>query len=510
MSNSFTVSGASQPAPLSDEKAQLARVILLGHDLRAAVSDILGGLRMISHETLDDTTRLQLERMRAAGEVMARLIEEGLDIVAEQTTCRQAIQTARLLYDLEMRWSGRAQEKGLDFHVALAPDVPPMLEIDRLALERILANMLSNAIKYTDRGRVRVIATLDTPERMRITVLDDGPGFSPAALERLFEYGGRGEDTGKPGYGLGMFISRDMAGRLGGLIEVENRPSGGARVALTLPLGALPPPAPEEGPLPDLAGCRVLIADDSAVNRAVLHHMLTTLGASCDFAVDGLEALRLCEALPYDLAVLDVEMPRLSGIELMRRLRAGPGPNRALPIVACTAYVLRANREALQDAGADAIVAKPLTRVEPLARAIVLATGRGAPQPPERAATAALAELDIGRFERLIEIAGPEGAPDLVERLASDLARVERNLVTALTQIDRDAIRAETHTLVAIAGAVGADRLRARSEALNACAHGDDLVLLRPLGREVLSQLDRLIHFTAQRRSALTPPGGLP
>ena len=82
---------------------------------------------------------------------------------------------------------------------------------------------------------------------------------------------------------------------------------------------------------------------------------------------------------------------------------------------------------------------------------------------------------------------------DLVERLASDLARVERNLVTALTQLDRDAIRAETHTLVAIAGAVGAERLRARSEALNGCAHNDDLVLLRPLGREVLSQLDRLI-----------------
>lgn len=510
MSNSFTVTGSAKPASLADDKAQLARVTLLGHDLRAAVSDILGGLRMIAQDGLDDTTRLQLERMRAAGEVMARLIEEGLDIVAEQTSPEphQPIQTARLLYDLEMRWAGRAQEKALDFHVALAPDVPSVLALDRIALERILANMLSNAIKYTDRGRVRVLATLDSPAQLRITVLDDGPGFSPEALKRLFEYGGRGGEIGKPGNGLGMYISRGMADRLGGTIEVENREEGGARVALLLPV-RLPQGQPEAAqvPLPDLTGKRVLIADDSAVNRAVLGHMLATLGAESDAAEDGAEALALCETRCYDLAIVDVEMPRLTGVELMQALRRGAPRNRTLPIVACTAYVLRANRTALYAAGADAIVAKPLIRIEPLAQAIcragACAPGQPCcPEPYPAGPSPESAEIDTARFERLLVIAGPEGAVDLLERLADDLARIERGLVTGLAARDRAAIRAETHALVSIAGTVGAEALRARSAALNSCAHQGEEANLGPFGREVLARLDRLIHYVGTHRQA--------
>ncbi len=498
----------SQPDPdtsvgPSEEKAQLARIMLLGHDLRAAVSDILGGLRLLSDQTLSPDMRLQLERMRAAGDDMARLIEEGLEIVAEQTVgpLRHTVQLARLLYDIEMRWAGRAQEKGLGFHVAMAPDVPMVVQLDRIALERVLTNMLSNAVKYTDQGGVRLFITVDGESRLLFSVLDDGPGFDPRMQDRLFEQWGRGDIPGKAGNGLGLYISRDMARRLDGVIEIANRPEGGACVALSIPLEPLvPPEICADTPLPDLGRMRVLIAEDSALNQAVLSHMLTTMGARCDTASDGVEALGLFEAGCYDLAVIDVEMPRISGIDLMQALRNSGGRHRDIPIIACTAYVLRTNREAICAAGADCIVSKPLSGIEPLAEAIGRALARAEAGPRVAGGTPV---VDVAVFETLMSIAGAESARELLDRLLADLSRAERGLVAALSEGDMAALRSDSHILISIAGAVGAERLRSLAEDLNVAATEGDVAAAQILGRGVLSQTDRLISFSTRRLQML-------
>ena len=496
-------------ASLPDEKAQLARITLLGHDLRAAVSDILGGLRMLGDESLSPPMRLQLERMRAAGEDMARLIEEGLEVVTEQTVMplRQTVQLARMLYDIEMRWAGRAQEKGLGFHVALSPDVPMVVTLDRIALERVLANMLSNALKYTDRGDVRLFVTLDEAG-LHFSVLDDGPGFAPELSPRLFRAGSRGDAPGKAGNGLGLYISRDMARRLGGDFEVGNRPEGGACVRLSLPLdGLLPPELRSETALPDLSRMRVLIAEDSALNQAVLGHMLCIMGARCDMANDGVEALERLDSGCYDLAVIDIEMPRVSGMELMTALRAGGGRHAGIPIVACTAYVLRANREAICEAGADAIVSKPFHGIEPLADAITQALAQ-AKDPKDCPARATLGApvLDEAVFADLLELAGAAGAQELLERLLADLGRIERGLVAALSENDATRVRADSHVLISISGSVGAERLCALAVDLNAAADRGDLPAMQLLGRSALTQTDRLIHYAAKCLSQ--PRGG--
>ena len=340
MSNSFTVSGASQPAPLSDEKAQLARVILLGHDLRAAVSDILGGLRMISHETLDDTTRLQLERMRAAGEVMARLIEEGLDIVAEQTNCRQTFQTARLLYDLEMRWSGRAQEKGLGFHVALAPDVPPMLEIDRLALERILANMLSNAIKYTDRGGV-LVGVRRRGDRAWLDVLDTGVGIAPADRSRIFdEFQRIGREGGAPGMGLGLSIVRRACAKLGHAIALDSEPGRGTAFRVSLPLVAAGVASPRPDavlPGPSLRGrVALVIENDDAMRLAYQLMLRERLGMVVRVSGGTAEALAVMGDEPPDAVIADYNLDNDdTGLQAIRALRAAAG--QAVPAILVSA-----------------------------------------------------------------------------------------------------------------------------------------------------------------------------
>lgn len=486
------------------DSAQLA---LLGHDLRAAVSDVLGGIRLIDQGALDEGTRLQIERVRAAGEVLARLLEESLATMlgeeAVEGDLPTNVQLSRFLYDIEMRWSGRAREKGLGFQVTVGPEVPTVLALDRIALERVLANILSNAIKYTDSGNVRMQVIRLADGALRLAVTDEGPGFSEAALRRLFRFEGRPEDTTKPGTGLGLHISHDMTQRLGGRITVRNLAPQGAEVALELPLDAwtiAAPAAPAN--LPDLSRVKILLAEDNATNQLLIGHMLAAMGAEYEVASDGVEALHWLERERFDLALIDIEMPRLSGIEVIRSLRAAGGALARMPVLAVTAYVLRANRDAIYAAGADGILAKPLPGIETFGVAIANALSRNAADLPlEGARLDERAELNIKRFQHLIEIAGPEAARELLDRLHDDLRKVERGLILGLSENDRMAVRAETHVLIALAGAVGAERLQLLAEAVNAAAHRREDAQMRSHGAEALTLLDRLIHFVGEARS---------
>ncbi|SIS69536.1 ATP-binding response regulator [Phaeovulum vinaykumarii] len=505
--------GTGPLAPASPGAAEdAARMSLLGHDLRAAVSDIIGGLRLIDRAALDEGTRIQIERVRAAGEVLARLLEEGLAVMPGDAAAAGPadLRVGDFLHDLEMRWTGRARERGLRFHVAAAPDLPEVLTLDRLALDRALSNMIANAIKYTDAGEVRLAVLLDPEGWLEFSIRDQGPGFSDAALGRLFEFAGRPLDAAKPGFGLGMHICKKMSGRLGAQIGVRNLTEGGAEVTLRLPVRDWGVVGDSAGPLPCFRGARVLVAEDGATNQAILGHMLTRLGATAVLAADGEAALAALAQEPFDLALIDIEMPRRSGLDVIAALRAGHGGQPELPVVAVTAYVLRSNREAIHAAGADAILAKPLAGIETFANAISAACAlRGQPQgaclppvSPSHCADPTADPLDPARFAELLALAGPDQARDLIQRLIADLLRVERQLVAALSQGDTDALRAQAHVLLAVAGAVGAAPLTRLAEDLNAAVRREDAVAIQSLGAETLTRIDRLIQFARRELAA--------
>ncbi len=484
------------------------KMTLLGHDLRAAVADVIGGLRLIDQTGVDMPTRLQLERVRASGELLARLLEQGLaQMLGEDdfaATHPANVQMPRFLYDIEMRWSGRASEKGLGFRMTLDDSVPPVLTLDRIALERVLSNLLSNAIKYSDRGTVTLDVSMAETGALRLCVTDEGPGFSAEALSRLFEWHGRPDGAGKPGHGLGMRITRDMTGQLGGIISVENLPSGdGARVTLDLPPETWTIAAPEKvAELPDLSRTKVLVAEDNPTNQTIIRHMLARMGAQFEIACDGVEALHWLERETFDLALIDIEMPRMNGIEVIRALRANRHLHSHMPIIAITAYVLRANRDAIYAAGADAILAKPLAGLDTFGLAIANALGRVRGDGEAAAPLPSAADgFDRATFDHLIVIAGPEAARELLDRLAADLDKCGKGLSTGLSCADLAAIRADTHVLIALAGAVGAARLQALAQALNTAAHRRDGATLDRYGGDALAQLDMLIRFVGQERA---------
>lgn len=486
--------------PDGDGVALRERAALLGHDIRNAVSDILGGLSIADLSPLDAGSGQQLVRVRSAAEQLARLSDEVLALVtgeAGPALDRGAgLRMAPLLEALEARWAAHASEWGLSFRLVCGEDLPAVIGIDRGALERILANLIGNAIKHSGRGEVRLTVTLGAQETLSFCVEDDGPGFSEAALALLFERHGRAPGNDTPGSGLGLHIVHDLAHQIGSQMEVRNRPEGGARICLRLPRVAWAPGVSGHmaQDLPDLTGQCVLVAEDNQTNQLLIRQMLETLGADCDIAPDGQAALELLKRKPFNLALIDIEMPRLSGLDLIRTLRRWDGDAAGLPVLAVTAYVLSANRAEIYEAGADGILAKPIMSLESFGQAIAGVMRKPAAAP--RAGSAApLREPPFNplHLNRLLALAGIDSAQELLRRLRQDFEAVRQGLVRGLEDQDVALIRAQTHVLISLAGAIGADCLQGRAGEINAAANAGDMAVARSIGPRVIERLGQIV-----------------
>lgn len=501
--------GNTHPA---DDPIVHGRVALLEHDLRAAMADVIGGLRLINLSELDPNTRVQLERVRAASETMARLIEHELVTLQDDQdfwmNTGGNLHLHRMLHDLEMRWAGRAQEKGLGFKLTVAPNVPRVLSLERVTLDRATSNILGNAVKYADSGDIQVVVEMDDAGALHIIVEDEGPGFSPPALEKLFVAGARPDGHSKPGSGFGLSIAKTMIDSLGGEIHIANRPKKGAKVQIVLPVAVMKTLALADdagNALPDLSHIRVLVADDSPTNQIIIGQMLTTMGAEFKVAADGIEAMNWFDRENFDLALIDIEMPRMNGIEVLKQVRSQKGPQSRIPVIAITAYVQRSNCDAIYAAGADMIMTKPVPEIEAVGAMVSQVLRRhgqiGLPDPGRVLPAAGASLLDRARFAKLMAISGKIGAVELLDRLIKDLQLVERGIVAAVQDYDLKQIKAHTHVLISLAGAVGADQLTVRAQYLNELAHAEKRDEMAPAAVDLLSLLEVLITFIASEQA---------
>ena len=485
-----------------DDVALRERAALLGHDIRNAVSDILGGLSMADLSPLDAASDQQLVRVRSAAEQLARLSDEVLALVTGEAGPalggEAGLRVAPLLEAVEARWAAHARERGMSFRLIRGEDLPGVIGVDRGALERILANLIGNAIKYAARGEVCLTVALEAQETLSFCVSDEGPGFSEAALARLFERHGRAPDNDIPGSGLGLHIVHDLAEHIHGQTEVSNRPEGGARVCLRLPRTAWAPGVSGHmaQDLPDLTGKCVLVAEDNETNQLLIRQMLETLGAQCNVAPDGQAALELLAGKHFNLALIDIEMPRLSGLDLIRALRRCDGAAARLPVLAVTAYVLSANRAEIYDAGADGILAKPIMSLEALGQAIAgVMRKRLRPSGTPRLDPLAEPPFDALHLDRLLALAGADSAQELLTHLRQDFEAVRQGLIRGLEDSDAALIRAQTHVLISLAGAIGADCLQGRAGEINTAAHAGDMAVARSIGPRVLERLRQIVEI---------------
>ncbi|MDO7853206.1 PAS domain-containing protein [Hymenobacter convexus] len=355
----------------------------MSHEIRTPLNGVLGMARQLGKTRLDAHQQELLRVINTSGQHLLGVINDVLDMAKisagkldfEQVafnlfdSMNQALQPSQL----------QAQEKGLTFCNQLtAKSLPPAWVVgDPYRLNQILLNLVSNAIKFTKQGSVAVaarpVAETATHLTVEFRVTDTGIGIPADRQAQMFEgFTQAYADTTRHfgGTGLGLSISRALVTQLGGALTVDSAPGTGSTFAFTLTLPTAEAPslaAPERGAINTgtLAGLRALLVEDNEINREVARFMLEEWGVVLDEAVDGEQGLRMLSRHDYDVALMDIQMPLLSGVEVTQAVRLLPDPVRAqIPILALTANAFREDNERYRAAGMNDTLAKPFDEHE--------------------------------------------------------------------------------------------------------------------------------------------------
>jgi len=312
------------------ERHRVASLANIGHDIRTPMNGVLGMTDVLLLDpALPARHREMVETIRNSGGVMVSLINDLLDL-SKADAGRLVIHPApldvrALATELKMLWEPVAARSGLALGVSVDDSVPRALLADGVRLRQVLSNLLSNALKFTTEGGVRVTMGA-TRARWSIAVTDTGPGLTPGQLERLFERFSHAEDhrtRSQQGTGLGLAVSRQLCQLMQGTLEARSRPGEGSTFTCDLPLTACAVDAPEQASAGAVkAGLKVLVVDDNAVNRLVARRLLEAAECRVTEATDGAGAVTAATGEAFDLILMDLHMPVLDGLEATRQLRA--------------------------------------------------------------------------------------------------------------------------------------------------------------------------------------------
>jgi len=347
----------------------------MSHELRTPLTAVLGFSSLIGEQPgLTPAARNYLQRISTAGEVLLATVNDVLDFSKLESGHVEikpaAVSPAALAGGIVDLFTLQASDKGLSLEAGGLDALPDTVLIDSDRVRQILLNLIGNAVKFTEAGQVR----LDTgyaAGRLTFTVTDSGPGIAAEDAARLFRRFSQVDASTTRRYGgtgLGLAICKGLVEAMGGEIGVDTVVGQGSRFWFCIPAdivgdgvetSAADPPAPDSAPdsAPIPPGCRVLLAEDNEVNRALVRTVLATLDVELTETRDGLEAVEAAQSLPFDIILMDLRMPRLDGVSAARRIRAEDGPNICSPIIAFSA-----DAAAQMGAGLfDALVAKPLS-----------------------------------------------------------------------------------------------------------------------------------------------------
>ncbi|HSU84861.1 MAG TPA: ATP-binding protein [Thermoanaerobaculia bacterium] len=503
----------------------------MSHEIRTPLNAVLGMMSLLSETPLSPAQREYVTTARGSGAALLAVINDILDISKIEAGKLEIELSPFLLRECLEEAVGiltpKAQSKGLALHYQVADGVPAAIESDAARLRQILVNLLDNAIKFTPRGEVSLEVEAG-PERdglaeLRFAVRDTGIGIPADRMERLFKPFSQADSSMSRlygGTGLGLVISQRLAERLGGQMWVDSTPGRGSsffftlrgRPALTLPSRLTPEMADLVGPqMAERLPLRILLAEDNSINQRVGLLLLERMGYVADVAGNGIEVLEALRRQPYDLILMDVQMPVMDGVEATRRIRAEFPVERQPRIVALTANVLREQREACLVAGMDDFVQKPVVFTDlrvALARCGGLepAAAERTAAPPPDAGSAPLDPARLASLRRLGETSGKPLVQNLIETYLAETPRRLARLREALARADAADLIFAAHSLKGISAQIGVVRVAEISGEIERAAGNAELDGAAGLLTELEREVGRALPLLERERSAPLHP----
>ena len=470
-------------------RAKSAFLATMSHEMRTPLNGVMGMLQILSRSIKDDAPRQQLLVARQASEALRAVIDDVLDFTkiesGAMTVESKAFDLPALLGEAATILKAQAAAKGLSLETKFDASLPRWVRSDPTRLRQALLNLLGNAVKFTDTGRIELSAGIRSPRggpaEIAIAVSDSGIGIAPDKIDKLFRPFAQADDSITRrfgGTGLGLVISRRIAEALGGGITVRSTEGVGSVFELCLPLALADGTGEASARIPVRPERKldVLVVDDQPINREVACELLALDGHRTKAAIDGATALaELARGGRFDVALLDLHMPDMTGFELAVRIR-GHGDARlsALPLVALSAATAREDVARCREARMNGFVAKPIDEARLLEALARVTSGAEAFPDDLPAAEADAPVFDRAQAAEMIEAIGIARYRDMVEKFAVMAKGQAATIRTAAEAGDAPALAVAAHAMIGQSAQLGGRRLGAEARAIEQLAHASD------------------------------------